>query len=710
MITNAVEVAVKQPKQFIDLFAGFGGLSQSIDKAFKRNAVHVSASRDVDLWEANPALNDVEDAYLLNWEDEVPSHSLQPIRIELDTTSQWRLTKALLVRNIVRFFRRRGCPCQRDFIGRIEVFVPGTKTDASTIYQRYTVYPRYNDQIADGWQLDIAHGGVSLVSNRPTSCFELPDHGFDVIAGTEVLSYSKLQDYHWTRCRSTFYPIVNRTIARTVGLRPLSSSDSTKYKTKLDAASAFIAQWIYTRDFMEEVGLDFPNGPQFISIPESRVKMVPEAAKDLCYGDGTVSRLPKNDFKNHGPFHRPEQPFTYFFITHNTPACTSARNRLFNILQNGHDSDKAKPTEQDLTNVHRFPQTLSQLILQHVGWEGGLSFAYSDHQLAIPELEAHLQSSRFHNDKRYLALIVSDISKDNPDAMLHNLYFHMKELLMKYGITSQVIYCDNISKPNFNFFLPNIAAAIVGKEGGMAWGVKSLAATNDMVVGIGASYQRGLKQPYIGSAFCFNNEGGFRDFSFCRASDAEALQSSLKKAIWTFCDEYGKPDRLIIHYYKKRLRREESERIETMLRQCGIQCPIYVVNVVTAVNEDLIAFDNHIADLMPVSGTYVNLRHTEFLLYNNERYSPSDYKTKKLYPIKISISLGSANNTGGVLTYADADDIITQVYQFCRLYWKSVSMQNIPITTAYPELVASYVPHFRDEELPEFGRHNLWML
>ena len=53
---------------------------------------------------------------------------------------------------------------------------------------------------------------------------------------------------------------------------------------------------------------------------------------------------------------------------------------------------------------------------------------------------------------------------------------------------------------------------------------------------------------------------------------------------------------------------------------------------------------------------------------------------------------------------------ITQVYQFCRLYWKSVKMQNVPITIAYPELVAEYVPHFNDEDLPEFGKHNLWML
>ena len=183
--------------------------------------------------------------------------------------------------------------------------------------------------------------------------------------------------------------------------------------------------------------------------------------------------------------------------------------------------------------------------------------------------------------------------------------------------------------------------------------------------------------------------------------------TSLKKALWQFCKEYQNPDRLIIHYYKK-LRREEGEQIEMMLKQNDLQCPVYVVNMVTAVNDDLIAFDASKSDFMPVSGTYVHLRDTQFLLYNNERYS--DYgKADILFPIKLTIT--SANtNTGGILTKEDTIDIITQVYQFCRLYWKSVKMQNVPITIAYPELVAEYVPHFNDEDLPEFGKHNLWML
>jgi hypothetical protein len=33
-------------------------------------------------------------------------------------------------------------------------------------------------------------------------------------------------------------------------------------------------------------------------------------------------------------------------------------------------------------------------------------------------------------------------------------------------------------------------------------------------------------------------------------------------------------------------------------------------------------------------------------------------------------------------------ELIDQVYQFSRMYWKSISQQNLPVTTKYPEMVA----------------------
>ena len=55
-------------------------------------------------------------------------------------------------------------------------------------------------------------------------------------------------------------------------------------------------------------------------------------------------------------------------------------------------------------------------------------------------------------------------------------------------------------------------------------------------------------------------------------------------------------------------------------------------------------------------------------------------------------------------------DMIDQIYQFSRMYWKSVKQQNLPVTVKYPELVAQMYPYFESEDIPVFGKSNMWFL
>jgi hypothetical protein len=52
-------------------------------------------------------------------------------------------------------------------------------------------------------------------------------------------------------------------------------------------------------------------------------------------------------------------------------------------------------------------------------------------------------------------------------------------------------------------------------------------------------------------------------------------------------------------------------------------------------------------------------------------------------------------------------ELIDQVYQFSRMYWKSISQQSLPVTTLYPEMVAEMYPHFENEHLSDFGKKSL---
>jgi len=44
------------------------------------------------------------------------------------------------------------------------------------------------------------------------------------------------------------------------------------------------------------------------------------------------------------------------------------------------------------------------------------------------------------------------------------------------------------------------------------------------------------------------------------------------------------------------------------------------------------------------------------------------------------------------------------------MYWTPVTQQNLPVTVKYPEMVAEKYPHFESNNIPEFGKENLWFL
>lgn len=715
MISNFLKIKIDEQQREIDLFAETSVATDATTQGcVKHNSTRISSEHDELLYNTLPALRTKREArYFPFNEEEVEGLFKQPHdREQFDMGQDARLAKAVLKRDIIRYFRKRDCLVDIDFIGRIRIWVIDRPIGTFKTYKRYLINLRLNDQY-EGWQLEVAEEHRAVVSTTSiTRLPDLPASGYDVVVGRCVMPRRKLLQQHWEAAPEAIYPVVNPRIEKIVGYNTRGAVRTTeKLAQKIAAAQAFANQWIFTADFRQEVGVSFPDGQQFATLPSERVMNVDDEAHDLIFGGEHVGRSPRTEFGQQGAYKHPEEPYLFFFIGQGEPAKQYGR-RLYNIITSGYDCHEIITSNTALpTGAKRMSKPLASILHQQVQWEKKLSFFYEPGKNPLEALKAYLRSNRFTQSKgkRYMAIVLSDISRDDPDPSRHILYYRMKELLMQYGIASQVVYRDNIDDKNFKFFLPNIASALVGKMGGMAWGVKSPTAGNDLIVGIGASKQVGMRHPYLGSAFCFDKEGQFRNFNTCRADDTEALMSELKRSVWRFYQGYGRPDRLIIHYYKKKLNKRESAQVERMLSRMNIECPVYVINIVSAVNEDLIAFDEEHPDSMPLSGTYVRLRRHEYLLYNNERYA-NGMKADTLYPIKLTITQGRSNSQAAPLDPLVAKQLITQVYQFCRLYWKSVKMQRVPITIAYPEIVAQCVPHFKAEELPEYGQQHLWML
>ena len=148
----------------------------------------------------------------------------------------------------------------------------------------------------------------------------------------------------------------------------------------------------------------------------------------------------------------------------------------------------------------------------------------------------------------------------------------------------------------------------------------------------------------------------------------------------------------------------EARPITTMLYNLGLKnVPVYVNNINKTESEDLIGFDETETNLMPASGTVINIGRGNYLLYNNTRYNPHE-QAEVLYPIKLKLSRVNENGKSQAYSENEAMELITQVYQFSRLSYKTVKQQNMPITTLYPELAAQIVPFFDGKCIPENGR------
>ena len=161
-----------------------------------------------------------------------------------------------------------------------------------------------------------------------------------------------------------------------------------------------------------------------------------------------------------------------------------------------------------------------------------------------------------------------------------------------------------------------------------------------------------------------------------------------------------------IHFYKK-ISRKDLEPIYKVLHNYNWNIPVIVISINKTLSRDYVAFDMSSDNLMPQSGSIIPIGRSQYLLFNNTRYSKNEKVSDYPFPIKLTFSASDEELLGDKLMIKE---LIDQVYQFSRMYWKSVRQQNLPVTIKYPEMVAEIYPFFKNDNLPPFGQKNLWFL
>lgn len=268
------------------------------------------------------------------------------------------------------------------------------------------------------------------------------------------------------------------------------------------------------------------------------------------------------------------------------------------------------------------------------------------------------------------------------------------------------------NRKDFIYSLQNMGVAICAKLGGSPW-LLDETEKKELIIGIGAF--RSDNQQYIGAAFSFDNTGVFNDYSYFQKSELDELVGAIKIAIMRYSAVNSQPERIIIHYYKKISRKREFKKVEDMLKSLNLNVPVYIVTINKTESEDIVLFDEEstytsynyqtrqnevVKSLMPYSGKWVNLGPSKeghrYLLCNNTRYENERFSNMDGFPFPIKLTIACPNRNDKIETPV-VQQLIDQVYQFSRIYWKSVKQQGLPVTIKYPEMIAEIMPHFNDK-------------
>lgn len=589
-----------------------------------------------------------------------------------------------------------------NFVDDTEVwFRADTESDVTLqAYYKYTIKVQYK-KVSDAYELVISYDGKSKTLKK----------------SLQELQAIEPEKFTWLKLKNTLvragelttdekqhidqlYPLLNNKLRAHFKIPIKLGKKKNKYIGTKTLITDFYDQYLNTEEFRSLIPI---NSDGFIYAPDEYVLSTHYDSNKLLFYKGQTEIDPLKGMNLYGPYNAPDEKIgnVRFFFIYPKEERTRTVKKLYDAFDQGlFIPDKYNPGQKK-----QVFKSLNGFIKQPFHMEKEDSIAFDSLDTVVEEVKTKLRSKEKVKNTRYVALYVSPVTKQMATEEEKKVYFDLKELLLQNGITSQVIYKERVNDPYFSLYLPNIAIALLGKLEGIPWRLNRTK-KEDLIVGVGAFYSETDKHRYVGSAFCFNNEGVFKEFDCFPSDRTDMLAGSIRKAVMRYIVEHETAERLIIHFYK-RISDRELQPIISTLHKLGLNIPVIVISINKTESKDLIAFDTSTGDLMPVSGTIIQTGHRQYLLFNNTKYNPKITVKDWPFPIKLELTSKDDHLLNDILS---VKELIDQVYQFSRMYWKSVKQQNLPVTIKYPEMVAEIFPHFQSDIIPPFGKNNLWFL
>ena len=536
-----------------------------------------------------------------------------------------------------------------------------------------------------------------------------------------IVSLQTLHEKNITYDASDTLPVLNREMKHVLGIdSPTGGRDwSSKYIKYLEKITSFKDKYLINDLDIKKVFKDLAT--TFTTVGDSQLGQVDSTKRMLRFGGQFKSNRPQEGI-NAGPARNsPYVEVRLIAIYHEDDK--DYASKLLGYFRNGNyqDQDEAKR------------KRLERYIGSSVGYaHQSLHICFKNSENPLSEIQNAIMQQAYNsldNNIRYVGIYLSPIHKYASDRIANECYYKIKELFLKRGIMTQCIDARNMIAAinrdkenrymNFIYTLQNMGVAICAKTGGSPW-LLDETMRKELVIGIGAFKTAG--EQFIGAAFSFDNTGVLCDYDYFRTSQFRELVGKIRLNIIHYTSVNNRPERLIIHYYKKLSMKKEATQIMEMLASLNLAIPVYVVSINKTESEDLVLFDSQSTysdkngthrSLMPMSGTWANLGRVRegyrYLLCNNTRYGDDRFRVTDGFPFPVKLTIRCFGGNGADIDTPTIELLIGQVYQFSRIYWRSVRQQGLPVTIKYPEMIAEIMPHFDNPTVyPE--KECLWFL
>ncbi|MBY0426306.1 MAG: hypothetical protein K2Q22_11765 [Cytophagales bacterium] len=591
---------------------------------------------------------------------------------------------------IFEYFKRCGYIVRFNNLNEPEVWIKAEvqSNDRFDLYNKISIRVQ-NNRITKGFELLIYYRGSLPISIRSmgemegisTSLYNL------VLFQKGIYKYNQLPD-DAIYCQNEVFPHINKKVAKALNLEKTNWKDN-RYLKIYEILSSFYDHHMNVPSFKKIIPIK-DNG--FYKIEPQRILGISCSNNFLLFGRNCKGTNPKVDLPQFGPYKLPKEPnknaIHIFLILH--------EERMDNGIEFTKYILGEKEGCKGLKEYIKVPFVIEK--------EFSISFKNADNP--FPEIKAKIKGTPWKSNITYFALYLSPISKGDNDPERHKVYFKVKEILLKFQIASQVIDFEKVDTENYQKNMANISVAILAKLKGVPWRLDRKV-KDELIVGIGAFKSNEIGVRFLDCAFSFTNDGTFNEFGCYSESESHLLTGHIEKSIKNYKQEKGEVDRVIIHYYKTN-NRTEKKFMDEIIHNLGLSIPIFVVSINKTEFEDYLVYDTNFKDLMPYSGTIIDIGRNEYVLCNNTRYPGQEDTQIESNQLPLKLSLFATYPK--LLTKELIQELIDQVYEFSHMNWKSLKHQRLPVTVTYPEMVAQMLPYFDKRYLPPFGQKSLWFL